>query len=96
MIRQKLFTVEDNFKFSEREGIIVVGELEDNAPPSQIGSNVLLITPEGIEFPTKISGIEMPRPINFETFNWRKIGVMLKDITKKEDIPIGTEVFLNT
>jgi translation elongation factor EF-Tu-like GTPase len=92
-MRQKLFTVEDVFNLTGR-GIVVAGELEQNSPIFKVGNIVLLIHPDGKELVTEIIGIEMVNPIDYENFNRKKIGVLLK-VVSKEDVPIGTEVFLN-
>lgn len=92
-MRQKLFTIEDTFNILGR-GIIVGGELEPNSPICRIGTVVVLVLPNGNELVTEISGIEMIKPIDYETFNRNRVGIMLKDVIKKEDVPVGTEVFL--
>lgn len=93
-MRQKLFTVEDNFRLDGRLGIVVTGELEDDSPSFKIGNAVVLVTPNGAESTTEISGIETVCRLEYENYNWRKVGIMLKDIFEKEDIPIGTEIYL--
>ena len=93
-MRQKLFTIDDNFNIAGR-GIVVTGELEPNSPSCRIGSIVVLIHPNGNELVTEINGIEQIKLTNIENFNRNKIGVMFKDVTKK-DVPVGTIVLLDT
>ena len=92
-MRQKLFTIEDSFIITGR-GIVVVGKLEANSPPCRIGNKIVLVNPSKIELVTEISGLEQIKLIDIEHFNSNKIGIMLKGVTKKEDAPVGTEVFL--
>ena len=91
-MRQKLFTIDDTFNLSGR-GIVVTGELAANTPIFRIESIVVLVHPNGNELVTEISGIAMVNPVDYENFNRNKIGVLLK-VTKKEDAPVGTEVYL--
>ncbi len=94
-MRQKLFVIEDVFKITGR-GIVVTGELESDSPTFKVGSEVVLVKPDGKEFLTEVTGIEHVKPINYENFNWKRVGVMLKNIVDKEDIPIGSEGFFDT
>lgn len=87
-MRQKLFTVEDNFKISGREGIVIAANLPPNMPDLKGKEKIVLIQPEGREIETEIAGIEMVRTVS----GIRKIALLIKDVTK-EDVPIGTEVF---
>ena len=87
-MHEKLFEVEDNFYFSGRQGTIVVGRITKSASLFDSGDEVILIQPSGKEIRTKIDGIEMTKPSNPEL-----IGVWFKTLAK-EDIPIGTKVFL--
>lgn len=92
-MRQKLFTVEDHFQIAGR-GIVLTGEIEPDSPAVKAGSEIVLFRPDGTKFITEIFGIEQIKPIDYENFNRNRIGVMFKDVNKKEEIPIGTEVFL--
>lgn len=92
-MRQKLFTVEDNFYLTGRGGTVVAGQLEQNSPSFKPGDEVVLIQPDGKETGAVINGIELPHPTDYENFDWSKIGVLFKGVTK-EDVPIGTEVYL--
>lgn len=94
-MRQKVFTVEDCFQITGR-GIVFTGELETNSPAFKAGSAIVLVRPDKTEFITEVFGIEHSKPIDYKNFNWNRIGVMFKDVNKKEDIPIGTEVFLKS
>lgn len=93
-MRQKLFVIEDTFQITGR-GIVVTGKLKLDSPAFKAGSAVILIRPDGKEFTTKVFGIEQVKPIDYENFNWNRIGVMFENIICKEDVPIGTEIFLD-
>jgi len=93
-MREKLFTVEDHFQINGR-GIVVTGQLEPDSPVFKVGSEVILVRPDGEEFVTEVIGIEHIKVINNQIFNRNRIGVLLKNINFKEDIPIGAEVFLD-
>ncbi len=92
-MRLNLFTIDDVFEITGR-GIVVTGELELNSLSCKIGKAVVLVQLNGQELKTEISGIEHLKPIDVENFNWNKLGIMFKDVGKKEDVPIGTKVFL--
>lgn len=94
-MRRKLFTVDGVFNISGR-GIAISGEIEPNSPSYKAGAIVVLVTPNGNELPAEISGLEHIKPLDIENFTWKKVGVMLKGVTEKKQIPIGTEVFLET
>lgn len=55
-----------------------------------IDGKVILVHSDGKEINTKVSGIEMTSPPDFE-----KVGVWFESLTK-EDIPIGTKVLIDT
>ena len=93
-MRLKLFTIDDVFDITGR-GIVVTGELEPNSPSFRIGNSVVLIHPNGNELETEINGIEHVKLTDIENFDSNKIGVMFKNLAKK-DVPVGTEVFLKT
>ena len=88
-MRQKLFVIEDIFQITGR-GIIVTGELESNSPVFKIGSKIVLIRPNREKFDTEVAGF------NFSKLANNLVGVLLKNIVSKEEVPIGTEVFLKT
>lgn len=96
-MRQKLFTIEETFSFGNGKGTVAAGELEKNSPSFKPGDEVILIKPEGKEINSKITGIEMPKFLSLEARQkaQNKVGVWFESLVK-EDIPIGTEVFLGT
>ena len=93
-MRQKLFIIEDRFQITGR-GIVVTGEREPDSPEFKVGSEVILVRPDGEEFITEVVGIEQFTPIDNKINRRKKVGVLLKNVTAKEVVPIGTEVFLN-
>ena len=76
-----LFTVENVFWISDR-GVVVISGLRTKI--ARIGDRLQLIRPDKSTIETKIRGLEFLE-------NW---GVLLGDELKKEDVPIGTEVWL--
>ena len=93
-MRKKLFVIEDVFNITGR-GNVVTGEREPDSPEFRVGSKIILVRPDGEEFITEVMGIELFIPINNKISNRKYVGVLLKNVTAKEDVPIGTEVFLN-
>lgn len=89
-MRRKLFTVTDTFKIDGR-GTVVVGEQSPVVPDFKIGSPIVLISPEGREIIAKIGGTDAPTTVN----GTRLMAVFIQNITKDE-VPIGTEIFLET
>ncbi|MEO6589273.1 MAG: hypothetical protein ABIP06_08195 [Pyrinomonadaceae bacterium] len=81
-MREKIFTVKDTFNITAR-GIVVTGKLKFDSPDFRIGSEIVLIRPDGRELETEISAIEQIKPITHEDFNRRKIGVIFKGVIKK-------------
>jgi hypothetical protein len=90
---QHLFTVADRFQIEERGCVLVPGlPTEPGSPNVPRGARIRLRRPDGSETDTIIKEMEM--------ISYRKrpekicIPILLpKDITK-EDVPVGTEVFL--
>ena len=91
---QHLFTVADCFELQKRGCVLVPGPSgEPEAPILTRGDKIQLRTPRGKHIDTFIK--------EFEMINYRKssekvsIPILLpKDITK-DQVPIGTEVFLH-
>jgi hypothetical protein len=88
-MRQKLFTVEDRFYVQGRKGTVLVGNAQSNTPTVNIKDEIILIRPDIIEIVTEVDGIEMPLTVS----GVRKIAISIENVTK-EDVPVGTEVFL--
>jgi len=85
-MRQKLLTIDDVFKIAGR-GIVITGNQPEVLPEFKIGNPIVLVLPDGREIMTKISG--------FDLFNVAKGSAILIENIAKEDVPIGTEVFLH-
>lgn len=88
-----LFIVADRFQISNRGCVLVPGvSTEPGAPHVKIGTSIRLRTPDGNVIDTQIRGIEM--------INYRKkpekitAPILLPRAVKKENVPVGTEVFL--
>jgi len=94
-MNQKLFTVDDSFSVKGRSGTVITGKLGRSSPPFKIGSVVVLVQPDGIETMTEVSGIETIKPRNAGYVKSNKVEVLIKNVTK-ENIPVGTEVFLKS
>ena len=89
-MREELFTVDDLFKIAGREGIVIVGNYQPNFPEIKLGSEIVLIQPNGREVITEVDGVERIQTVS----GIKKIAFLIKLFTKKEDIPPGTQVFL--
>jgi hypothetical protein len=88
-----LFTVADTFQIEQRGCVLVPGlPTEPGAPIVRTGARIRLRTPVGREIDTTVKAIEL--------INYRKrpekicIPVLLPSDVTKNDVPIGTEVFL--
>ena len=91
IMNQKLFTIEDRFYITGQNGTVIVGEYQVNLPIFKVKDEIILIYPDGTETNTEVSGLEM-----FQTVSGKKkTAILIKDVTK-EDVQIGTEVFLKT
>jgi hypothetical protein len=75
-----LFKVEETFLLTRIGLVLTPGPANNTA---KISAKIRLIRPDKTIIDTKISGI------NFQTNN-----IVIKDNLKKEDVPIGTEVWL--
>ncbi len=89
-MRRKLFTVTDCFKIAGR-GTAIVSNRPPALPEFEIENPIVLVLPDGQEFLSKISGIEMPITVS----GTHKIAILVENLTKDE-ILIGTEVFLES
>lgn len=88
-----LFLVEGTFEITER-GLVLVPGLKEDSPQVAVGDTIVIMTPTNNIVRTKIAGIEM---IKFHTVPKEKmIPILLPYEIKKEDIPIGTSVYLNS
>lgn len=85
-----LFKVEDTFQITGR-GLVLVPGLGQNADRVKVGMPIKLKKRDHTEIATKILSIEIlvtNSPVEFSPI------VLPKEI-RKEDIPIGTEVWLD-
>lgn len=88
-----LFTVTDVFQIRDRGCVLAPGgSTEPGAPNFRAGSAIRLVLPDGMQRDTTIRGLEM---INFR----RRppvitASILLPSDIKKEDVPIGTKVYL--
>ena len=87
-MRQKLLIVEDHFQITGR-GLVVVGKVEKNSPIIKIEDSLIVIS-EDNKIKTKLAGFEMPGPPNFNS-----LGILLPELTK-DDVPIGSDIFVDT
>lgn len=87
-MRQKIFVIEDHFQIKGR-GLIIVGKIEKELTELKIGTPMIICRPDGSEVETKVAGIDMFSPPNFE-FE----AILVYNLTK-DDIPIGSSVFIN-
>ncbi|HRH41534.1 MAG TPA: hypothetical protein PKY82_07825 [Pyrinomonadaceae bacterium] len=88
---EKILTVEDTFLIIGR-GLVIAG-WEEDYPKIKIGDWVEIVRPDATKLKTQISGIEWIRSPIAEP-NRKPVGLMLKDIFKKEDVPIGSEIYV--
>ncbi len=88
-MREKVFVIEDHFQIEGR-GLIITGKIEKNSPRLKIGTPIIVSRPDGSEVETKIAGIEMCSPPNFEIE-----AILILNLTK-DDLPIGSSVFINS
>lgn len=79
--------VEDMFSISGR-GIAVTGVIASGT--IKVGDEMVIVTPEGIERLVKISGIEHSRKLIDVANEGDNVGVLLKGVTKKAEVPIGS------
>ena len=86
-----LFTVADVFQIARR-GCVLVPGVAEGGPVVRMGDAIRLRTPDGRVIDTEVRGLEMisylsvPKAIT--------IPILLPSSLRKEDVPIGTEVFL--
>ena len=86
-MREKIFVIEDHFQIEGR-GLIIVGRIEKDSTELKIGTPMIICRPDGSEVETKVAGIDMSSPPNFE-FE----AILVRNLTKA-DLPIGSSVFI--
>ena len=84
---QRLFIVDDTFQIRGRGVVLSPGLNPDIKVNLHIGDPILLKRPDGTAFTWTISGIGFQTPNPSHT-----LPLLLKDL-RKEEIPIGTEVW---
>lgn len=89
MVKQYLFTVSVTFAIKGR-GLILMPGIQAG-PKVHIGDTVELRRPDGTLFTSTIRGIEFP-PLSWPA---RAVPILLPATVVKDDVPIGTEVWLN-
>lgn len=89
----RLFTVTDRFQIEGRGCVLIPGvSCEPGDPVVRIGDRIQLRMPSGSNFDTTVRGIEhirhakMPEKITFP--------LLLPENITKDDVQVGTEVFL--
>ena len=90
-MNQKLFTVGDRFYIAGQNGTVIAGEYQQNSPIFKIKDEIVLIQPDGTETTAEVSGIEIVKTVSGK----KKTAILIENIIK-EDVPIGTDVFLKT
>ena len=88
-MRERIFVIEDHFQIKGR-GLIITGKIEKKSTVLKIGTPIIVCRPDGSEVETKIAGIEMCSPPNF------KIEAILIHNLTKDDLPVGSYVFINS
>jgi hypothetical protein len=83
----KLFVVEEIFSVSGKGVILTPGFPKHIEKPVLIGSKIRLIKPDKSEIITEITGID------FKAF-YNRNPILIGNKITKEEIPVGTEVWL--
>lgn len=88
-----LFTVADSFQIQKRGCVLVPGlSTEPGSPVVKNGARLKLLLPDGTELETVLQTIEL---INYKTKpDKMTLPILLRGEFKKENVPIGTDVFL--
>ncbi|QOV89772.1 hypothetical protein [Humisphaera borealis] len=82
-----LFKVEDTFLIRARGVVLVPGIVPVGGERFRIGDGLRLKRPDGTEVETAIGGLDM-----FTCTTKPDVPVLLKGL-RKEDVPVGTEVW---
>jgi translation elongation factor EF-Tu-like GTPase len=92
-MKRKFIEVDDTFLIKGR-GLVITGWMEENTPHLKVGDSVEILRPDGTKVNSQVKGIEIICRKDFSKGKEREnIGFMLKDLSK-EDIPIGSIIFL--
>jgi hypothetical protein len=87
-MRKKVFTIKDHFLITGR-GLIIVGERADKNLWLRMKMPLIIVKPNGEQLNTYVGGLESFSPPNFKTE-----AILIHDLTK-DDLPIGSEVFVD-
>jgi hypothetical protein len=90
-MRRKILTVEETFKITGR-GLIIVGEFDFNSVTIKIGNAIIIVRPNGEELNLFIKGLEFFSGVD-RSSPLKYLPLWVGDIDT-EDIPIGSEVFI--
>ena len=88
-MRQKLFQVEDCL-YSVSGKLVLAAKVDDNVANFKQGDFIILVKPDGTEIKAQARGGG-----KFKVLNSLVQSILLEEELKKEDIPIGTIIFLN-
>jgi translation elongation factor EF-Tu-like GTPase len=90
-MKQLLSIVEDLFQISGRGLIVVPGIPSSGNWKIKIGDTLILKRPDGIELSTIVRGIDM---LNHRVPGPHPIPILLGAELTKEDVPIGTQLWV--
>ena len=88
-MRQKLFQVED-CSYTVSGKLVLAAKVKDNAVNFKEGDSIILVKPDGTEVKAQARGGG-----KFKVMNSLVQSILLEEELKKEDIPIGTIIFLD-
>lgn len=84
------FKVVDTFSL-ENFGLVVVADAKSKEVNVIVDEMIEVVRPDGSSFKTKVAGIQMISPYDPE----RRFSFSLPKGIRKEDIPIGTEIWID-
>ena len=87
-MRERIFTVEEHFQI-DGLGLVIVGKVENQSHSLKIGMPLIIVNPSSWIIETKLSGINMTKPPNFKVWS-----ISISELIK-EDVPIGSNVFID-
>lgn len=90
-----LFTVADRFLIRGRGVIVVPGLTVTDAEQTRIGDRVSLKRPDGTTVSGAIGGMDLAIENRKPFERAREVSILLTGL-KKEDVPVGTEVWTDT
>jgi len=88
-----LFVVEQSFQLAGRGCVLAPGpSIEPGATPVRVGDKIQLLLPSGARMETHIGGLEMIKRIVRPAV--LTAAVLLPPDISKDQVPVGTQVFL--